>query len=140
MTSRVRKGREHYSEKRPGWQQKCTISLQEVEGTLEEGEEEEVMVDEMLEGETRKSLRIVQGAENLTIGVGSAPKRTASAHGAEEWDTSSKRTTTRLMGHQGEENVAFQGAKVEVLVLLVEAGMEDMARARMWRNRDMLRR
>ena len=42
-------------------------------------------------GETKKRPRIVSGAENLIIGVRSAPKRTASAHGAAEWDTSSRR-------------------------------------------------
>ena len=78
MTLTVRKGREHYSLERPGWQHKCTISLQEVEGTLEEREEEGVMVDEVPIGETRKSLRTVSSAENLTIGVGSALKRITS--------------------------------------------------------------
>ena len=139
MTSIVRKRREHYSLERPRWQLKCTIRLQGVEGTLEEGEEEGVMVDEVPIGETKKSLRIVSGAENLIIGVRSAPKRTTFAHGAEEWDTSSKRAIARFMGHQGEENMASQGAEVEVLVMLVEVGMEDMGRARIWRNRDMLR-
>ena len=84
MTSSVRRGREHYNLERPGWQQKCTISLQEVKGTLEGGEEEEVKVDEVPVGETRKSLRIVSGAENLTIGVGSALKRKVFAHGLVE--------------------------------------------------------
>ena len=67
---------------RPERKQKCTISLQQVEETLEEGEEEEVMVDEVPIGETKKSMRIVSGAEKLIIGVGSAPKRTTSARGA----------------------------------------------------------
>ena len=141
MISRVRKEREHYSLERPGWQQKrkCIISQQEVEETLEEGGEEVAMVDEVPVGETKKSLRTVSGAEQLIIGAGSALKRTAFAHGVEEWDISNRRATARSMERQGEENQVFQGAEVEVLVLLEEVGMADMGRARMWRNRDMQR-
>ena len=141
MISRVRKEREHYSLERPGWQQKrkCIISQQEVEETLEEGGEEVAMVDEVPVGETKKSLRTVSGAEQLIIGAGSALKRTAFAHGVEEWDISNRRATARSMERQGEENQVFQGAEVEVLVLLDEVGMADMGSARMWRNRDMQR-
>lgn len=97
------------------------------------------MVDEVPVGETKKNQRIVSGAEKLIIGAGSAPKRTAFARGVEEWDISNRRATTRLMEHQVEGNQVFQGAEVEVLVLLEEAGMADMGRARMWRNMDMQR-
>ena len=141
MISRVRKEREHYSLERPGWQQKrkCIISQQEVGETLEEGGEEVAMVDEVPVGETKKTLRTVSSAEQLIIEAGSAPKRTTFARGVEEWDMSNRRATARLMEHQGEENQVFQGAEVEVLVLLEEVGMADMGRARMWRNRDMQR-
>ena len=64
--------------------------------------------------------------ENLTTGVGSVLKRTAFARGAEEWDTSSRRVTARLMGHQGGENQVLQGAEVGVVVLLAEVVMGDM--------------
>ena len=94
---------------------------------------------EVLVGETKKNRRIVSGVENLITRVESAPKRTMSAHGAEELVTLSRLATVRRMGHRGEENLEFQGAEVEVLEVSVEVGTADMDRAWMRRNKDMPR-
>ena len=141
MISRVRKGREHNSVERLGWQQKFTISQQGVEGILEEGEGGEIPVVEALVGGAKKSQRTVSGVASQLTGVESALKRTMCVLGVVEWDKLSKHATTRLMGHQEEQNQVFRGAEVEVLVLLQEdkVDMGDMGRAWMWRNRDMLR-
>ena len=84
MILSVKKRRERYSPERLGWQQERFISQQGVEGILEEGEGEEIMVVEVLVGGVKKRQRIVSGAVSRTIGVESARRRIASVHGAGE--------------------------------------------------------
>ena len=59
MILRVRGRREHYGLERLGWRRKFTISQQEVEEVLEEGEGEVILVVVVLVGEAKKGQRIV---------------------------------------------------------------------------------